>query len=83
MHQNKHFKSFKTTCNCIIHQRVTGCCFSIILYIRGAGYGLELPCEFKFQGNKFSCHWLKEKLKKENLMYCNEKCVKKKLKLFR
>ena len=33
---------------------------------RGAGYGLELPCEFKFQGDKYSCDWLKEKLKKEN-----------------
>ena len=32
----------------------------------GAGYGLELPCEFKFQGDKYSCDWLKEKLKKEN-----------------
>ena len=21
----------------------------------GSGYGLELPCEFKFQGDKFSC----------------------------
>ena len=34
---------------------------------RGAGYGLELPCEFKFQGDKYSCDWLKEKLKKENV----------------
>ena len=33
---------------------------------KGAGYGLELPCEFKFQGDKYSCDWLKEKLKKEN-----------------
>ena len=33
---------------------------------RAAGYGLELPCEFKFQGDKYSCDWLKEKLKKEN-----------------
>ena len=22
---------------------------------RGAGYGLELPCEFKFQGDKLLC----------------------------
>ena len=61
MHQNKCFLSFKTTCNCIIHQRVVGCCFSIILYIGGAGYGLELPCEFEFQGDKFLCDWFKEK----------------------
>ena len=27
---------------------------------------MELPCEFKFQGDKYSCDWLKEKLKKEN-----------------
>ena len=33
---------------------------------RGVGYGLELPCEFQFQGDKCSCDWLKEKLKKEN-----------------
>ena len=33
---------------------------------RGAGYGLELPCEFKFQGDKYSCDWLKERLRKEN-----------------
>ena len=31
-----------------------------------AGCGLEVPCEFKFQGDKYSCDWLKEKLKKEN-----------------
>ena len=66
MHQNKYCKACKTTCNCIIHQRVVGCCFSIILYIGGAGYGLELPCEFKFQGDKFFLDWLEEKLKKEN-----------------
>ena len=34
-----------------------------VLHIGGARYGLELPCEFKFQGDKFSCDWLKEKLK--------------------
>ena len=33
---------------------------------RGAGYGLALPCEFKFQGDKYSCDLFKEKLKKEN-----------------
>ena len=33
---------------------------------RGAGCGLELSCEFKFQGDKYLCDWLKEKLKKEN-----------------
>ena len=32
---------------------------------RGAGYGVELLCEFKFQGDSFSCNWLKDKLKKE------------------
>ena len=40
---------------------------------RGAGYGLELPCEFKFQGDKYSFDWLKEKLKRKTLMYCNRK----------
>ena len=33
---------------------------------RGAGYGMELPCKFKFQGNKFPCEWLEKSLKKEN-----------------
>lgn len=33
---------------------------------RGAGYRMELPCEFKFQGDKFSCDWLEEKFKMEN-----------------
>ena len=32
---------------------------------RGAGYGLELPCEYVFYGDKFSCEWLKNKLAKE------------------
>ena len=32
---------------------------------RGAGYGLELPCEYLFYGDKFSCKWLKQKLAKE------------------
>ena len=40
---------------------------------RGAGYGLELTCEFKFQGDKFSCDWLEEKLC--TLVYCNEKNI--------
>ena len=37
-----------------------------VLHIGGPGYGLKLPCESKFQGDKFSCDWLKEKLKKKN-----------------
>ena len=37
---------------------------------RGAGNGLELLCEFKFQGDKFS---YEEKLKRKTLMYCNER----------
>ena len=32
---------------------------------RGAGYGVELPCQFKFQGDNFSSNWLRNKLKKE------------------
>ena len=28
---------------------------------RGAGYGLELPCEYLFYGDKFSFEWLKKK----------------------
>lgn len=36
---------------------------------RGAGYGLELPCEYLFDGDKFSCEWLKKKLAKEGFDY--------------
>lgn len=32
---------------------------------RGGGYGLEVPCEYHFQGDDFSCNWLKQKLMKE------------------
>ena len=32
---------------------------------RGGGYGLEVPCEYQFNGDTFSCDWLKEKLTKE------------------
>ena len=33
---------------------------------RAAGYGLELPCKFKFQGDQtFLCDWVEEKFKKE------------------
>ena len=30
-----------------------------------AGYGLELLCKFQFDGDKFSCDWLKRDLKKD------------------
>ena len=33
---------------------------------RGAGYGVELPCQYTFQGDEFSCKWLKDKLKNEH-----------------
>ena len=26
---------------------------------RGGGYGLEVPCEYHFQGDDFWCNWLK------------------------
>ena len=32
---------------------------------RGAGYGLEVPCEYQFEGDNFLCNWLKEKLVKD------------------
>ena len=32
---------------------------------RGGGYGLEVPCEYFFKGDKFSISWLKTKLEKE------------------
>ena len=28
---------------------------------RGIAYGLELSCKFKFQGDSFSCNWLRDK----------------------
>ena len=43
---------------------------------RGAEYGLELPCEFRFQGDKYSCDWLEEKLKKENFDVLKRKTKK-------
>ena len=27
---------------------------------REGGYGLEVPCEYHFQGDNFSCNWLKK-----------------------
>ena len=32
---------------------------------RGGGYGLEVPCEYRFTGDSFSINWLKTKLTKE------------------
>ena len=32
---------------------------------RGGGYGLEVPCEYHFMGDKMSIEWLASKLKKE------------------
>ena len=32
---------------------------------REAGYSLEVPCEFHFGGDNFSCSWFKEKLVKD------------------
>ena len=31
----------------------------------GAGYGLEVPCEYHFEGDNFPCSWLKENLVKD------------------
>ena len=31
----------------------------------GGGYGLEVPCEYYFQGDNFLCNWFKQKLMKE------------------
>ena len=30
-----------------------------------SGYGLEVPCEYHFEGDNFSCTWLKEMLVKD------------------
>ena len=32
---------------------------------RGGGYGLEIPCEYEFEGDNFSCNWLKDKMQYE------------------
>ena len=32
---------------------------------RGGGYGLEIPCEYKFEGDNFSCNWLEDKMQYE------------------
>lgn len=38
---------------------------------RGAGYGVELRCRFKFQGDDFPSNLLKNKLKKEKFDVLN------------
>ena len=35
---------------------------------RGGGYGLEIPCEYTFEGDLFSITWLKNKLIKEEFL---------------
>jgi len=37
---------------------------------RSGGYGLEVPCEYHFAGDKFSITWLETKLQKEGFE-CN------------
>ena len=32
---------------------------------RGGGYGLEIPCEYEFEGDNFSCNGLKDKMQYE------------------
>ena len=32
---------------------------------RGGGFGLEVPCEYIFEGDNFSCEWLHRKLIEE------------------
>ena len=42
--------------------------------MRGAEYGIELPCEFKnFKETNFRATGLKKSLKTKTLMYSNEK----------
>ena len=44
-------------------------CAKVIIKVkrvnRGGGYGLEVPCEYIFEGDSFSCGWLQVKLIKE------------------
>ena len=35
---------------------------------RGGGYGLEIPCEYRFEGDSFSISWLKNKLIEEEFL---------------
>lgn len=35
---------------------------------RGAGYGLEIPCEYCFTGDEFSIQWLKSKLEEQGFL---------------
>ena len=32
---------------------------------RGGGYGLEIPCEYEFEGDNFSCNCFKDKMQYE------------------
>ena len=35
---------------------------------KGAGYGLEIPCEYCFTGGEFSIQWLKSKLEEQGFL---------------
>ena len=35
---------------------------------RGGSYGLEIPCEYKFEGDSFSNTWLRNKLIEEEFL---------------
>ena len=37
---------------------------------RGGGFGLEVPCEYQFGGDSFSCGWPERKLIKEEFDVC-------------
>ena len=42
---------------------------------RGAGYGLEIPCEYCFAGDEFSIQWLKSKLEEQEFLLISSSVV--------
>ena len=42
---------------------------------RGAGYGLEISCEYCFTGDEFSIQWLKSKLEEQGFLYISSSVV--------
>ena len=42
---------------------------------RGAGYGLEIPCEYCSTGDEFSIQWLKSKLEEQGFLYISSSVV--------
>ena len=70
---SKIFHQFMKIPNCTIRCKVTGKRVN-----RGAGYGLEIPVQYRFIGAKKAVEWAEKNIKKvfENMNKKFNKCVK-------